>query len=301
MEAYGLPSPQNDKTELQKELLRYDIREQKDIYERLCDSHPSTDEQQNVFDGVVSAVMNPSKDNRLHSLCGIAGSGKTTVAEKIATYLRSKGKIVLLCAATTLACQNYNSIGGAWTAHRLTKFPVLEDDDRDFEDNAQCRCVRTTILYSFINYFVYVIFHIRNVLYMELYIRLENTQRLELLQNCGLIIWDEFFSNHREILESLYTFLPESTIILCMGDGRQILPIVRGGAADTIAATFTSSPLWPQFRQWNLTKNMRILNSLASLTDDTSQAERERIQAEIDYAMIIQDIGEGNTGKYTYV
>jgi RecG-like helicase len=139
METYGLPSPECDKTELQKELLRYDKREQQQLYEHLCQSHPSTTEQQHVFDGIVSAVMHPTKDNRLHSLCGIAGSGKTTVAEKIATYLRGQGKIVLICAATTLACQNYNSIGGAWTAHRLTKFPVLDDDDRDLEENVKCR------------------------------------------------------------------------------------------------------------------------------------------------------------------
>jgi hypothetical protein len=85
-----------------------------------------------------------------------------------------------------------------------------------------------------------------------------------------------------------------------MGDGRQILPIVKGGAVDTIAATFTSSPLWPQFHQWTLTKNMRILSCLASLTEDSSEAERERIQAQIDYAKIIQAIGEGNMGKNSY-
>jgi hypothetical protein len=78
-----------------------------------------------------------------------------------------------------------------------------------------------------------------------------------------------------------------------MGDGRQILPIVRGGAVETIAATFTSSALWPQFHQWTLTKNMRILSCLASLTEDSSEDEKEQVQAQIDYAMTIQAIGEG--------
>lgn len=84
-----------------------------------------------------------------------------------------------------------------------------------------------------------------------------------------------------------------------MGDGRQILPIVKGAAVDTIAATFTSSPLWPQFHQWTLTKNMRILSCLASLTEDSSEAERQHVQAQIDYAMTIQAIGEGDTSKLT--
>jgi hypothetical protein len=82
-----------------------------------------------------------------------------------------------------------------------------------------------------------------------------------------------------------------------MGDGRQILPIVRGGAVDTIAATFTSSALWPRFHQWTLTKNMRILSCLASLTEDSSEDEKKQVQAQIDYAMTIQAIGEGNMGN----
>jgi RecG-like helicase len=142
MEQYGLPSPQLTRTELEKERLRHDKNEQKELYEELCNERPNTDEQQMVFDAVVSATLNPSANNRLHSLCGIAGSGKTTVAEKIAAHLRRSGKIVLICCATTLACQNYNKHGGAYTAHRLFKFPVLDDDERDMEGHAQCRSVR---------------------------------------------------------------------------------------------------------------------------------------------------------------
>jgi signal recognition particle GTPase len=136
MDQYGLPSPQLIKTELQKELLRYDTAEQQIIYETLCNDLPNTDEQQQIFDGVVDAVLNNSADKQLHSVSGIAGSGKTTVADKIAAYLRAQGKIVLICAATSLACQNYSL---AYTAHRLFKFPVIDDDDRDMEQEVKCR------------------------------------------------------------------------------------------------------------------------------------------------------------------
>jgi hypothetical protein len=85
-----------------------------------------------------------------------------------------------------------------------------------------------------------------------------------------------------------------------MGDGRQILPIVKGTNADTIAATFTSSALWPQFRQWTLTKNMRILSCLASLTADSTASERKDVKAQVDYARLIQDIGEGKEGTKTF-
>jgi signal recognition particle GTPase len=140
MENYGLPKPLSSKTELEKELLRYDPQQQSELYEELCRDQPNTEEQQRLFDAIVSAVTNKSPDNRLHSLCGIAGSGKTAVAKKMAAYLRSMGHIVLICAATTLACQNYGS-QGASTAHRLFKFPVIDDDDRDMEEVLQCRCV----------------------------------------------------------------------------------------------------------------------------------------------------------------
>jgi RecG-like helicase len=157
MEQYGLPSPALTRTELEKERLRYDRNEQRELYEELCDERPNTDEQQIVFDAIVSATLNPCANNRLHSLCGIAGSGKTTVAEKIAAHLRSLGKIVLICCATTLACQNYNKHGGAYTAHRLFKFPVLDDDEREMEEHAQCRYVHICTLYIYHLYFFHVL------------------------------------------------------------------------------------------------------------------------------------------------
>jgi hypothetical protein len=85
-----------------------------------------------------------------------------------------------------------------------------------------------------------------------------------------------------------------------MGDGRQILPIVKGSHGDTIAATFTSSPVWPQFRQWTLTKNMRILSCIASLTDESSDEDRTNVAAQVAYASEIQAIGEGRKGKIHY-
>jgi hypothetical protein len=85
-----------------------------------------------------------------------------------------------------------------------------------------------------------------------------------------------------------------------MGDGRQILPIVKGSHGDTIAATFTSSPVWPKFRQWTLTKNMRILSCIASLADDSSDEDRADVDAQVAYASAIQAIGEGRKGRIRY-
>jgi hypothetical protein len=139
MEEYGLVPPQQTTTELDKEKLRYDCEQQRLLYETLCREEPNNAQQQVFFDAVIEAVLNPTtptKDRRI-SLTGIAGSGKTAVAKKICAYLRSKGKIVLICTATTLASQNYGN--NAYTAHSLFKYPVIDPQERDFEEHITCR------------------------------------------------------------------------------------------------------------------------------------------------------------------
>jgi hypothetical protein len=126
---------------------------------------------------------------------------------------------------------------------------------------------------------------------------LEGTPRLELLRNLSLIIWDEFFSNHREIMESLLKYLKgTNVIILCMGDVRQILPI-EGDTINTIQSTFTSSPLWPSFDVSKLTVNMRLAKATATIDEHTTAEERASIEREILYAKTILAIGEGQGCK----
>jgi hypothetical protein len=87
-----------------------------------------------------------------------------------------------------------------------------------------------------------------------------------------------------------------------MGDPRQILPITKGGHRSTIEATFTSSPQWARFRQFTLTKNMRLLSIFANLGPDSSEIDRNQYEKELEYAKLIQAIGEGETdGKISYI
>jgi PIF1-like helicase len=99
----------------------------------------------------------------------------------------------------------------------------------------------------------------------------KNPERLNLLKATKIIFWDEFVSNHREILESVVEFLPDVIFILA-GDFRQILPVIeRGTIHDIIAATIISSRLWPRFETLALIKNMRLINSTD--TDNISYSE----------------------------
>jgi hypothetical protein len=139
MEQYGLDPPLVITSELDKEKVSYDCNEQRILYEKLCQDVPMTTEQQEVFDAVTQAVLDPTTptQNKRISLTGIAGSGKTSVAQKICAFLRSKGKIVLVCTATTLACQNYGN--SAYTAHSLFKYPVIDPNDVQCEEHIQCK------------------------------------------------------------------------------------------------------------------------------------------------------------------
>ena len=61
-----------------------------------------------------------------------------------------------------------------------------------------------------------------------------------------VIFWDEFFSNHRELFESVVeTFKSwnKRFLFVISGDENQIGPVVKGGLPeDVIAASILSSP-----------------------------------------------------------
>ena len=99
------------------------------------------------------------------------GCGKTTIAKTIAAYLRSQGKIVLICASTGLAAQNYPN--DASTAHQLFNIPVVEMELRDVADDP-IAC---------------------NLEWMQ--------ERVELLLACDVIIFDEFPSSERMCFEAI--------------------------------------------------------------------------------------------------
>ena len=230
---YGLPKPRNISDELSIELTRYDKKEQFELFQELTREKPLNVEQQQVFDDIFKIVMNhkPGDGNKYIMLQAAGGTGKTTVSIRLQAALRAEGKMVLVCAANTLAATLYDH---AYTAHALHKFPVVKEYERDIENPPQCQ--------------------------------LRNTPRLELLNTASAICWDEAYSNSKEILESAVQFVKDVVYIDC-SDIRQTLPIVENGTADeTIQQSLVGSHLWPQFNIFKLTTNMRLL-----ATGDQSQ------------------------------
>jgi len=185
---YGLPSPASTVTELERAILRYDADEQAELLDKLNRVSPNTAEQQEIYNYVVHCLDQDLDD--ILFIQGMGGSGKTTIAKKILAVARSRNLLCVGCASTALAATNYENFD---TAHGLFKFPVIEEEEKETNEATTCN------LDSF-------------------------PERLELLQNTRLIIWDEFPSNHREIFEASYKALNnfEGKIVICMGDFRQV-------------------------------------------------------------------------------
>ena len=246
---YGLPDPEENETELQRALLEYDINQQTQLLQSLNSNTPNTEQQQNVFNEIMYSILN--NRTKLYFIQGKGGSGKTTLAKKILAASRSKDILCVGCASTGLAATNYINFD---TAHGLFKYPVTEEEDDDHEDN-QCLS--------------------------RLY---ENPERMELLQNAQVIVWDEFPSNNKSIFENVYHIMNGflNKVVICMGDFRQIAPIIQNGDRQQIVlASIKSSKLWSKFTILHLTINMRLLQN-----DSNTEQQRK-------YDDMLMAIGEG--------
>jgi hypothetical protein len=110
-------------------------------------------------------------------------------------FCRSEGWLTFCCASTTLAATIYEN---CITAHSLFNFPVVDDLERDQQNGLRCNM---------------------------------KTQRIDMLTNAKVIIWDEFVTNHKELYESARQILNvhnPKLIWICTGDFHQCLPIVKG-------------------------------------------------------------------------
>jgi len=246
---YGLPDPEENETELQRALLEYDPHQQRELLQKLNSETPNTDQQQNVFSQIMNSIQN--RETKLYFIQGKGGSGKTTLAKKILAASRSEDILCVGCASTGLAATNYENFD---TAHGLFKYPVTEEEDNDDEQD-----------------------QFRSKLY-------ENPERMELLQQARLIVWDEFPSNNKSIFENVFHIMNEfvNKVVICMGDFRQIAPVIKNGERQQIVnASIKSSSLWSKFTILHLTINMRLLQN------DSNTEQRRR------YDNMLMAIGEG--------
>ena len=133
---YGLPEPEDAKTELELERLKYDSAFQAQVLQQLNASSPNNAEQEEIFNFIANELdnVNPNEPTFIF-LNGPAGSGKSTLSQKLMAYARSTGHIALGTASTNLAATNFKDFT---SFHFCFGLPVLED--HEIEEGIQLQC-----------------------------------------------------------------------------------------------------------------------------------------------------------------
>ena len=252
LEDFGFPIPLNITTEMQRHMLKYgDVEQQQKILQQLNNTSPNTADQEAIWQAITKSISN--NESKIYLIQARGGAGKTTLAKKLIAFARSMHKIVVGCASTGLAATNYD---GFETAHSLFCFPVIEDQDKDESDPPKCNFD-------------------------------SKSGRKELLDASKVIVWDEFFSNHKELYESAYHSLQEfkGKVVICLGDIRQILPVVKYATiSEQLNSCITTSPLWNKFQIMTLTTNMRLQNMLQNFEKTYANGIPCAINEVIDHA-----------------
>jgi len=207
MSDFGLPEPEILLTELERVRNQYRETEEAQNLAELLLRQPNTVDQDILFreicDSIIAAKDNPELPAKIFFLDASAGTGKTSLAVKLIYFARSIGLIVGGCCSTNLAAQIYGDLAFS-TAHSLFCLPVIDNDDKDFDDDIM-RCQFE-----------------------------KNPERAELLAATTFFVWDEMPSNNKECFEAVYEGLQhlKGTVSLNMGDFKQQLPVVPGKLLD---------------------------------------------------------------------
>ncbi|XP_035835198.1 ATP-dependent DNA helicase pif1-like [Helianthus annuus] len=213
--------------------------------------------QLQVYNAVRDSYVN--KTQLLLFVYGHGGTGKTFLWNTIISFFRSIGKIVLAVAASGIASLLLPS---GRTAHSRFKIPI------DLTEQSTC------------------------------YIK-KKTQLGDLLKQTSLVIWDEAPMSDRRCFECLDRSLKDvlgndtdffgGMSILLGGDFRQTLPVKpKSTRSEILNSTLPRSYLWPSFKVYTLTQNMR-------LNGDTQSSSTTQTSAM--FASWLLDIGNGLIGE----
>jgi hypothetical protein len=264
LSGFGLPEPLEMISEIEKERMKYDPEEQSNVFDQLQRDTPNNTEQECHFNEITNAIKRGETEKFF--LIGQGGCGKTTLAKKILAYTRALNLIALGCASTGLAATNYDDF---YTAHALLCYPVIDDEMLDESEPPQCDFSR-------------------------------NPERLELLRAASVIIWDEMISNNKALYEAAYRALEgfAGKVVICMGDFRQIMPVLKHAARPEVASScISSSYLFHEFKILNLTINMR-LQRIQAMFNTLQQEQQDDYIRQKEYGEMILAIGEGRYHKH---
>jgi len=269
METCGIPLPDEGMrvTELERVRNMYKPEDQAIVLQAALDKYPNTPEQEELFNLVKAAL--DSKSRLIVFLQGSAGTGKSTFANKITAYARSKDLIALGCCASALACQVYGDNGEYTTAHDLFGIPVVEDNE-DIDHEAEI-----------------------DSLYLQ------QQEKREVLEAASLFVWDEALSNHKHCLSTAFGITNSfaGKVLILMGDWRQCPPVVKNAdMLEIVNASMVNSRLWSQYVQLKyFTVNLRLLKQSTAVLDDANEVTAAEVfnKEQKEYLEMLDIIGDG--------
>ena len=144
----------------------------------------------------IDELRNTDRDlltvHQFHFIGGPGGMGKSALFRKLHAACRSKGLLIAICAATSLAALSFE---GAVTAYSLFGYPVEDKDNVDDLHPTGCKV---------------------------------ETERAGFLHEVSVIFWDEYISNDCNLMEAVLKQLkmlwekPRYYVFVCAGDFAQV-------------------------------------------------------------------------------
>ena len=235
---YGLPSPERtdrlDVNAMSADMFR-ELNFDPDIQQKIFKKNKKlmNKQQLHAYETVLERIYEPtSKRSNFMFLQASAGTGKTFVSNSIASYIRSRGDVVLCCATSGIAANLY--VNGR-TMHSRFKIPM--------------NCKK----------------------YSPLTIKRQSTTA-ELIRKTKLIIWDEAPMAHKNILFWLDRQLRDimdnnkpfggKCLMLC-GDFKQLPAVIPGGSEKAVIhASIKSSKHFSKATILQLSRNERLRKHL---------------------------------------
>jgi len=219
-------------------------------------------EQQAHYNEILAAVQDATIRDRYFFLEGPGGCGKTYLYKTLIHILRGLNYSVLTVAWTGIAA---SLLPGGFTATSAFRLPLDIDSASTCTPNGK--------------------------------------QRLELMK-VDVIIWDEISmtpSFALDAVDKLFQDLKDNCLpfggitIVCGGDFRQILPVVKRGGRDQIKAICVkNSQSWSHFKKLSLSKNMRLTDSDTVFADWLLHVVGEGSQSDVDEIMIPPELQSNN-------
>ncbi len=146
MSKFGLPTPRRVPTEVEEVISNWcnedEMERQGGLVASINLSCPNA-EQQNAYNNIMNSIddfRNTDRDlltsHQFHFVDGPGGMGKSALFRKLHAACCSKGLLIAICAATSLAALLFE---GAVTAHPLFSYPVEDKDDVDDFNPTRCK------------------------------------------------------------------------------------------------------------------------------------------------------------------